>query len=61
MKSKITKVLLIEKDGRRVSLRPDILVEDVETYRRQLQQNSNATIVLFNIEEIPSEPTLPGR
>lgn len=52
MRVKITKVLIIEQDYRRVSLRPDKIVDDVEAYRKQLRENSNALIVLFNIEEI---------
>ena len=55
MKARITKVLIIERDNRRVSLRPNIIVEDVEQYRKQLKENSNAFMVLFNIEEIVLE------
>ncbi len=51
MKSKVTKILVIEQDGRRVSLRPDKVVENVETYRRELKGQFNAQMVLFNIEE----------
>ena len=51
MKSKITKVLLIEQDGRRVSLRPAKVVENVDVYRRELKEQFNAQMVLFNIEE----------
>lgn len=51
MKSKVTKILVIERDGRRGSLRPGKVVENVETYRRELKEQFNAQMVLFNIEE----------
>ncbi len=51
MKSKVTKVLVIERDGRRVSLYPGKVVESVEAYRRELKEQFNAQTVLFNIEE----------
>lgn len=51
MQSKITKILVIEQDGRRVSLRPGKVVAHVEVYRRELKEQFNAQMVLFNIEE----------
>lgn len=51
MKSVVTKVLVIEQDGRRVSLRPAKVVDNVEVYRRELREQFNARMVLFNFEE----------
>lgn len=37
MRSKITKVLIIEQDDRRVSLRPEKIVDDVESCRKPFE------------------------
>lgn len=51
MKTKITKVMIIEPDGKRTSLRPNKIVEDVEQYRKEIKEQFNAQMVLFNLEE----------
>lgn len=33
MKTKITRVTIVDHDGKRTSLRPNIIVEDIEEYQ----------------------------
>lgn len=55
MKSKVTKVMIIEQDYKRISLRPNKIVENIEQYRSEIKEQFNARLVLFNLEEITAE------
>lgn len=55
MKSKIKEILLIEQNDKRTKIRPDKVVEDIEKYRAEVEENTNAKMVFFNIDEIPEE------
>lgn len=55
MKSKIKEILLIEQNDKRTKIRPDKVVEDIEKYRAEVKENTNAKMVFFNIDEIPEE------
>lgn len=52
MQSIITKVMIITADNKRVSICPDKIVADIEKYRREIKEQFNARMVLFNIEEV---------
>lgn len=51
MKSKVTKVMIIEQDGKRTSLWPNKIVSDIEQYRLEVKEQFNARMVFFNLEE----------
>lgn len=53
MKSKIKEILIIEQNDKRTKLRPDKVVEDIEKYRTEVKESTNAKMVFFNIDEIP--------
>lgn len=53
MKSKIKEILIIEQNDKRTKLRPDKVVEDIEKYRTEIKESTNAKMVFFNIDEIP--------
>lgn len=55
--------MIIEQDYKRTSLRPGKLVDNIEQYRREIKEQFNARMVLFNLEEIiPGEvPAHPFR
>ncbi len=55
MKSKIKEILIIEQNEKRIKLRPDKVVEDIEKYRAEVKENTNAKMVFFNIDEIPED------
>lgn len=52
MKVKITRVVLVMEDGSKTTIKPNKIVEDVETYRKLQKETNNAKVVLFNTEEI---------
>lgn len=53
MKSKIKEIMIIEQNDKRTKLRPDKVVEDIEKYRTEVKESTNAKMVFFNIDEIP--------
>ena len=52
MKVKITRVVLVMEDGSKTTIKPNKIVEDVETYRKLQKEANNASKVLFIMEEI---------
>ena len=52
MKVKITRVVLVMEDGSKTTIKPNKIVEDVEAYRKLVKETNNASVVLFNTEEI---------
>ena len=52
MKVKITRVVLVMEDGSKTTIKPNKVVEDVEAYRKLVKETNNASVVLFNTEEI---------
>lgn len=52
MKVRITRVILVMKDGSKTTIKPNKIVEDVEAYRSIQKNANNAEKVLFVMEEI---------
>lgn len=46
MKSKIKEILIIEQNDKRTKLRPDKVVEDIEKYRTEVKESTNANSIL---------------
>lgn len=55
MKSKIKEILIIEQNDKRTKIRPNKVVEDIEKYRTEIKESTNAKMVFFNIDEIPED------
>jgi hypothetical protein len=55
MKSKNKEILIIEQNDKRTKRRPDKVVEDIEKYRAEAKESTNAKMVFFNIDEIPED------
>ena len=51
MKIRIIRVTLIMEDGSKTTIKPNNLVEDVETYRKLQKEKNNAFKVFFVMEE----------
>ena len=52
MKTKITRVTIIDHDGKRTSLKTNKIVDNIEEYRKSVQKDFEAKMVLFDMEEI---------
>lgn len=52
MKTKITRVTIVDHDGKRTSLRPNKIVDNIEEYRKSIKDELEAKMVLFDMEEI---------
>lgn len=52
MKTKITRVTIVDNDGKRTSLKPNKIVDNIEEYRKSLKDELGAKMVLFDMEEI---------
>lgn len=52
MKTKITRVTIVDDDGKRTSLKSNKIVENIEEYRKSLKNELEAKMVLFDMEEI---------
>lgn len=55
MKTKITRVTIVSQDGKRTSLNPNKIIEDIEEYRLSIKFHFNAKMVLFDMEEIEND------
>lgn len=55
MKTKITRVTIVDNDGKRTSLKPNKIVDNIEEYRKSLKDKLEAKMVLFDMEEIECE------
>lgn len=52
MKTKITRVTIVDNDGKRTSLKPNKIIDNIEEYRKSLKDELGAKMVLFDMEEI---------
>ena len=52
MKTKITRVTIVDNDDKRTSLKPNKIVDNIEEYRKSLKEELEAKMVLFDMEEI---------
>ena len=52
MKTKITRITIVDYDGKRTSLRPNKIVDNIEAYRKSLKDELGAKMILFDMEEI---------
>lgn len=52
MKTKITRVTIVDNDGKRTSLKPNKIIDNIEEYRKSLKDKLGAKTVLFDMEEI---------
>lgn len=52
MKTKITRVTIVDNDGKRTSLKPNKIIDNIEEYRKSLKDKLGAKTVLFYMEEI---------
>lgn len=52
MKAKITRVKIVDKDGKITTLKLNRIVENIEKYRKSIKDGLGAKMILFDIEEI---------
>lgn len=52
MKTKITRVKIVDKDGKITTLKLNRIVENIEKYRKSIKDGLEAKMILFDIEEI---------
>lgn len=52
MKTKITRVTIVDNDGKRTSLKPNKIIDNIEEYRKSLKDELEAKMILFDMEEI---------